>query len=169
MDLSLDPSPPVRAGHDVPVEAESWAVVSEAIAAGDDHYVASVVHDGGRIALVRNSWSDGWVLPGGGVEAGESLEAAAAREVTEETGLRVDVERLVARIEQRFVHGGDSARGRLTVFDAPARTRSLGSDLGVTPDEIREAAWFESLPDRVDGLPESLFERVVYAAEVDLS
>jgi 8-oxo-dGTP pyrophosphatase MutT (NUDIX family) len=31
-----------------------------------------------------------WLTPGGGIETGESLEAAAAREVLEETGLALD-------------------------------------------------------------------------------
>lgn len=35
----------------------------------------------------------GWTLPGGGVEFAESLEAAAVREVREETGYTVDLDR----------------------------------------------------------------------------
>jgi 8-oxo-dGTP pyrophosphatase MutT (NUDIX family) len=34
-----------------------------------------------------------WLTPGGGIENGESLEAAAAREVLEETGLDLEPER----------------------------------------------------------------------------
>jgi 8-oxo-dGTP diphosphatase len=37
-----------------------------------------------------------WVLPGGGVEAGESPETAIVREVLEETGLSVSIKRKVA-------------------------------------------------------------------------
>lgn len=36
-----------------------------------------------------------WVLPGGGIEPGESPEAAVTREILEETGLTVKVARLV--------------------------------------------------------------------------
>jgi len=48
-----------------------------------------------KVLLTRRSDNGQWCLPGGGVEAGESVAEACEREVWEETGLRVKVQRLV--------------------------------------------------------------------------
>ena len=50
---------------------------------------AVVIDDDRGILLVRFQLSDGplWATPGGGVEAGESLEAAIRRELAEEVGM----------------------------------------------------------------------------------
>lgn len=57
--------------------------------------VGAVVLDGqGRVLLVKRAHEPlkgEWSLPGGGVEVGETLEAAVAREIREETGLAVHV------------------------------------------------------------------------------
>ena len=58
--------------------------------------VAAVVRDGeGKILLQRRSDNGLWGLPGGSVEIGESVTAAVVREVREETGLSVRVDRLI--------------------------------------------------------------------------
>ena len=49
----------------------------------------------GRIVLLRRSDNGRWALPGGVMDIGESIAQAVAREVREETGLHVVVERIV--------------------------------------------------------------------------
>ncbi len=58
----------------------------------------AIVDGDGRILLIEQARPSGrqWRLPGGGVEPGESMAEAAAREAREESGLVVRVGRLVA-------------------------------------------------------------------------
>lgn len=56
---------------------------------------AVIFDDAGRVLLSHRRDCDFWNLPGGGVESGEAPWQAAVREVREEVGLKVEVERLV--------------------------------------------------------------------------
>ncbi len=49
---------------------------------------------GERILVTRRTDNGQWCLPGGGMDSGESASEAIIREVWEETGLQVEVERL---------------------------------------------------------------------------
>lgn len=51
--------------------------------------VSALVVRGSSLLLVKLSYKDGYALPGGGIEPGESVEGALVRELKEETGLDV--------------------------------------------------------------------------------
>lgn len=71
-------------------------------------YQGAIVEDS-RLLLIRHTEHTGrsyWLLPGGGREPGESEEACVHREMMEETGLEVAVERLVLE-ERREVFFGE--------------------------------------------------------------
>lgn len=98
-------------------------------------------HD--RVLLTRREDFEVWCLPGGSVEEGESLAAAAVREVAEETGLEVRLTRLVGIYSRPKLGGYHS----LALFAAAHH----GGPLRLDPDEVLEAEWFAA-----DRLPADL-------------
>jgi ADP-ribose pyrophosphatase YjhB (NUDIX family) len=55
-----------------------------------------IIEIDGRIVLIeRRNYPHGWAIPGGFVDVGETVEAAARREMREETGLEVELTELL--------------------------------------------------------------------------
>jgi ADP-ribose pyrophosphatase YjhB (NUDIX family) len=62
--------------------------------------VRAAVFREGRILLVKEPGEEGWSLPGGWADVGESPSEAAARETLEESGYRVRPARLLAAYDR---------------------------------------------------------------------
>lgn len=109
---------------------------------------AVVFDDDGRVLLQKRSDFHLWGLPGGALEPGEALATAVVREVREETGLMVEVERLSGIYSFRMQYpDGNQVWGISTTFIC----RAVGGDLTLDDDETLELRWFapDALPKRI--------------------
>lgn len=105
-----------------------------------------------RVLMVRRSDDSTWALPGGGVEPGETWQAAAVRECEEETGWRVSIDGLLGVYSDpgMQVHRYPGGRWR-HFFGVVFRARVL-ERRGEGDGEAREVAFFA-----LDELPSPLF------------
>lgn len=118
--------------------------------ATDDGFgVGVLAHRDGRVALVSNAWSDGWVYPGGSVAPGEEPRDAAEREVEEELGVGVELGEPLRLTRQTFVNGDERFENHFLLFAGEARSGSLAADPGEDGEGIQAVAWHETVPERV--------------------
>lgn len=90
----------------------------------------------GRLLLLRQPPGKGWTLPAGLLERGEAPVVGAARELFEESGIRLSPRQLQPAVPNAVVH----AKGWVDVVftaEVPAST----TELTVDGAEVFEAAW----------------------------
>lgn len=106
--------------------------------------VRGLIIDGqNRVFLVNHSYVDGWHMPGGGVETGETLQEALARELAEEGNIRLTA---VPRLHGVFFNRRASRRDHVALFVV----RDFVQDAPPRPNhEIRAHGFFalHALPD----------------------
>jgi 8-oxo-dGTP pyrophosphatase MutT (NUDIX family) len=95
----------------------------------------AVIDSEARVLLVRHTYAPGWLFPGGGVERGETVVAAALRELREEAGIVAEEEPLLHGLflNDREFPGDHVACFVVRRFTQVAAARSL---------EIAEARFF---------------------------
>jgi len=103
---------------------------------------ATLFDDSGEKVLLTQRADNGeWVLPGGGVESGESLAEACAREMLEETGLTVRVVRLLGVYSDPDMLLTYADGGRFHLVAHNFLVERLRGEPGVS-DEVTAWGWF---------------------------
>jgi 8-oxo-dGTP pyrophosphatase MutT (NUDIX family) len=114
-----------------------------------------------RVLLVRHSETGSWVLPGGAVEPHEVPADAAVREMWEETGIRVELPRVLGVYggpEFHVTYGnGDEVSFVMIVFEG----RPLSGEPREDGVEILEVRWVA--PADATRLPMPAWTRIVLA------
>lgn len=105
----------------------------------------AIINDNNEILLIRHSYAPGWLFPGGGVEAGETIYQAAIREAGEEAGILAqmhDLELFGLYANEKHFKGDHIALFVVKQFDRQAWKPTA---------EIREAKFFprQQLPDGI--------------------
>lgn len=117
------------------------------LAGGSLGGVGLVWNSRGRVALVRHEastgWGPEWATPGGMAEPGETPEETFAREVEEETGVRLrEILDLTYVFDLTVTDGREAVRGFLFQFEGLAEEGPLRPGTG-----IAEGRWFDALPE----------------------
>lgn len=109
---------------------------------------ALIRDDGGRVLVVREKRTTWWDLPGGGIDHGESVAAALAREINEEVGYEGEFTYKIIAIDEKpdFVDVANSWQIRLIFELFPANMNfTLGNDaeeiMFVNPDMFIGSDW----------------------------
>jgi ADP-ribose pyrophosphatase YjhB (NUDIX family) len=124
----------------------------------------ALIHDRSRILLIKRKFHPNkgkWALPGGLVELGERVEDAVRREILEETGLRIKLERLLDVLDDVHLDKTGKVRFHYILIDYLAKP--LNADVRLN-DESSTFGWFK--PDELRSLNATKNTKAVVARYV---
>lgn len=134
------------AGEDAEGRVDEWL---RSVGEGVPGYVtpkvavgAAVGNDRGEILLIKRADSGVWLYPTGWADVGYSAAEVVVKEVEEETGIDVEVVRLVAVLD-----GLRLGISRIPLYSLVFQCRPVGGELRPHPLECADVGWFA--PDRL--------------------
>jgi ADP-ribose pyrophosphatase YjhB (NUDIX family) len=109
---------------------------------------AAVGNDDGELLLIKRPDSGFWLFPTGWADVGYSAAEIVVKEVREETGIDVEVVRLIAVLD-----GIRQGFTRTPLYSLLFQCRPVGGDLAGHPLETADLGWFsrEQLPSPLAG------------------
>jgi len=117
-----------------------WALLKRTQTRGRAHDVTLYVRRGDDLAVIaKHSYAPGvYRAPSGGVMPEETMEEGIAREVSEELGIAIRLQRYLLREKVDFRNGSETILWTTHVFTADPVTTVLAP---TDHNEIREARW----------------------------
>lgn len=112
-----------------------------------------------KILLTRRTDNGRWCLPGGAMDAGESAAETCTREVFEETGLQVEVGRLIGvyTTPHRITEYADGNRKQLVALSFEAQV--IGGVMGLS-DETTDLGYYSLAEVETMDIMEHHIERI---------
>ncbi len=98
---------------------------------------AAVANDEGKLLLIERADSGIWLYPTGWCDVGYSAPEVVVKEVLEETGIEVEIVRLIGVLD-----GMRLGQSRIPLYSLLFLCRAIGGELKLHPLEVKNAGWF---------------------------
>ena len=104
-----------------------------------------IILHGDKILLTNMKSTGKYVLPGGAIEPGETIEQALKREVFEETGIEIEIKQFVSCEENNFYYDPEDKAWQVFafIFLGEPKSFALTNDNNVPNDESNNPEWIE--------------------------
>jgi 8-oxo-dGTP diphosphatase len=120
-------------------------IVGAFIFSNDKKLLMGKSHEGGV-------YTDLWIIPGGGVEEGETKLEALRREIVEETGINIEdgmVEEIEGVLrgesEKTLRDNGERVKVQMTFYNYKVTLFKSAAEITLkTDDDFKQAKWFET-------------------------
>ena len=108
----------------------------------------AILDENNRLLLQKRTDGDWWCLPGGGVDPGDTFTSTAIREAWEETGLTVEIVRLLGAYTDPEICSVYPDGNRVQIASLAFLCRIIGGEMIESNEETAELRWFgqEELP-----------------------